>query len=104
MANYYVYVIELRGGGSHARPDVYVGSSAFPPSERFDKHFSSRRSSRHVRKRGVRLLPDLYRGLNPMSSREEAKAAEQSVRKRLERAGYRVYGSCKRDVLHGCWL
>ena len=63
---YYVYVVELRPRGpSDGRPEVYVGSSALPPALRFAKHVAGEtKASRHVRRRGVRLLPALYDHLN----------------------------------------
>lgn len=96
---FYVYAVELRplpGRG----PSVYVGSSALPPPKRLHHHTdpeAGRRmfSSRHVRRRGVRLLPHLYEGLNPYPSRADAKRAEQELRTRLEKRGYVVYGSCR---------
>lgn len=101
---YFVYVVDLRPLTSGDR-HVYVGSSALPPSERFRKHLSGDRgSSRHVRMRGRRLLPDLYRGLNPLPSREAAKAAEQGLKKRLERQGYKVFGACSSRQEPDCWL
>ena len=102
MTRFYVYVVELQS--APGRPEVYVGSSALPPSTRLDKHRTARLGSRHVRRRGVRLLPRLYDHLNPLPSREAAKAAEQKLRRSLERRGYRVFGSCRQDVVHGCWL
>ena len=96
---YYVYVVELRplpGRG----PSVYVGSSGLRPEERFDHHmdrdtWDDRAGSRHVRRRGRCLRPDLYRGVKPVPTRKEAKQAEQRLRTRLERLGYVVYGSCR---------
>ena len=104
MRNYYVYVIELEPRRSGSRkPEVYVGSSALPPSVRFVKHSRSR-GSRHVRRHGVRLLPELYEGLNPLSSRREAHRFEHLLRRRLEREGYIVYGSCFKAESEECRL
>lgn len=109
MRYYYVYVIELEAIEVDKRDrrrsrDVYVGSSALPPQERFQKHKYSPKGSRHVRKRGVRLRPDLYRGVNPMRSREIAKREEQKLAHQLSRQGYRVYGSCSPRKEKDCWL
>lgn len=120
MRRYYVYVIELRKreGAAHVEkrgprsflPDVYVGSSALRPEARFQKHKHPEdrgnkfhTASKHVVRRGFRLRPDLYQGLNPYGSRAEAKQAEQMLRRNLERKGYKVYGSCSPRV-QGCWL
>ena len=93
MRLYYVYVVELvpsRG----ARPDLYVGSSALPPRRRFREHLrSGGPGSRYVRHRGVRLLPRLYAGLNPLRSRQAAERAERHLRRTLEDEGFTVYGS-----------
>lgn len=96
---YHVYVIELRPLPGHG-PSVYVGSSGLPPEERLRHHRSPeagdpRAGSRHVRRRGVRLRPDLARGVPPLLTRKDAKLAEQRLAARLERMGYRVFGSCR---------
>jgi hypothetical protein len=91
---FYVYVVALKPRKAGRGKEVYVGSSALTPEERFYKHKHNPRSSRHVRRRGVRLLPRLYRHLNPLPSRENAKRTEQHLRRQLERRGYKVYGSC----------
>ena len=89
---YYVYVVELVSRG--ARPDLYVGSSAFPPWRRFMEHTRpGSPGSRYVRHRGVRLLPRLYAGLNPLPSRQAAQRAEGHLRRMLEDEGFKVYGS-----------
>lgn len=98
---YYVYVIELRSKDRN-RPEVYVGSSAFSPKRRFLKHLREPRGSRHVRSRGVRLLPSLYEEHNPLSSRLEAKRTEQRIRRALEAKGYKVYGACRPDESLSC--
>lgn len=105
---FYVYVIELRprylGKTTTGKPDVYVGYSAFTPEERFRKHQTEPRASRHVRQRGLRLLPRLYEGWNPIPSRRVAKIAEQRMRQKLEAQGYKVYGSCSPRQTPHCWL
>ena len=99
---FYVYVVELESPRGSRRPDVYVGSSALPPASRMVKHKTDSLSSRHVRRRGVRLLPHLYEHLNPLPSRAEAKRVEQRLRRTLEQRGHRVFGSCRPDLVHGC--
>lgn len=94
---FYVYAIELDKRDIYGRraPSAYVGSSALHPQARFRRHKTGALgTSRHVRRHGVRLLPQLYGHLNPFASREGAKAAEKQLRAELERRGYRVYGSC----------
>lgn len=92
MRWYYVYVVELRPIGNFQ--DVYVGSSALIPSIRFKKHLSGEKSSKHVRNRGIKLLPQYYESLNPCYSRQEAKRKELYLRRKLEKKGFRVFGSC----------
>lgn len=120
---YHVYVIELRAlevsgereersspraasrprraasggprGEKRSKPDVYVGSTALPPDQRFQKHLTHARSaSHHVRKRGRCLRPDLYEGIREFDDRASARAAERRLAHRLEKQGYRVYGAC----------
>ena len=89
---FYVYVVELDRPGT---PCVYVGSSALRPEQRFRRHKAGgMTTSRHVRRDGVRLRPDLYAHLNPFDTREDARAAEQQLGSYLRARGFRVFGSC----------
>lgn len=99
---YYVYVIELKQ--LTFSKDVYVGSSAFSPELRFKKHLEGDRASRHVRNRGIRLLPEYYENLNPCFSRRDAKRKELYIRRKLEKRGFRVYGSCTKLENKTCRL
>ena len=97
---FFVYVVELRSlSGS---PEVYVGSSAIRPEERFRKHKTERFGSKHVRRRGVRLLPRLYAHLNPIASRKIAQKIEKQLRRDLEKRGYEVYGACNSGESLSC--
>jgi hypothetical protein len=93
---YRVYVIELddRVGKrvSPRLPAVYVGQTAHSPEERFANHKRGHRASRHVRRYGTRLRPDLFAHLAPVATRREAEALEQETADRLKRKGYTVYG------------
>jgi hypothetical protein len=66
-----VYVVELDRAASPDRdsalPPLYVGMTGLAPEARFANHKRGHKSSRVVRKHGVRLLPSLYADLNPMS-------------------------------------
>ena len=110
LRRYYVYVVELRPMGTRrasddrGKPEVYVGSSAFPPAEKLILHRTSAKGSRQVRKRGVRLLPRLYAGVSPSGTREEAQSKEKMLRASLERQGYRVFGACSPHRQRACWL
>ena len=89
---FFVYVVEL---DRPPYPSVYVGSSALPPEERFQKHLhGGLGTSRYVRRQGVRLRPDLYAHLNPLPSREAAWLEEHRLRDRLVQSGFHVLGSC----------
>jgi hypothetical protein len=104
---FYVYVVALRPKATSMRSshhEVYVGSSALTPEVRFHKHKTEPKASRHVRRRGIRLLPHLYAHLNPLHSRAEAKAAEKRLANHLEAKGYHVYGSCSPRTSPTCWL
>jgi predicted GIY-YIG superfamily endonuclease len=94
-----VYVIDLRRGacvqvkceqaGSH-RP-IYVGQTAKTAEERFAQHKAGIRSSRWVRKYGVRVNAAL--GLaSEFLKVAESEAAERRLAKKLRRMGYCVYG------------
>ena len=85
-----VYLIlcwDYRGHGKHG---VYVGQTSKEASVRFDEHKSGRKSSRAVRKWGVRVL-DLAPHLVGML-RDEAKLIEQTLAAALEAEGFQVLG------------
>jgi predicted GIY-YIG superfamily endonuclease len=83
---YYVYVIELDGGG------LYVGQSALFPAERFAQHLNGYKAAAVVRSRGVRLRPDLFERWNPIPTRAEAEAMEARLAERLRAQGHTVFG------------
>jgi len=85
----YVYVVLLTK--PDGRVGFYVGQSAIPPEERFAQHKAGVRASRHVRKWGVHLMPELYQRFNPMT-RAEAEAKEREIAERLRREGCWVEG------------
>lgn len=58
------------------KPCVYVGMTGLDPDLRFDKHKAGIQSNRYVKQYGLRLLPDLYEGFNPMS---HAEAVEKEI-------------------------
>ncbi len=73
------------------KPCVYVGMTGIPPIERFQNHKDGYKSSRHVQKYGVRLLPKLYEYLNPMPY-EAACRMEKDLAEDLREQGYVVCG------------
>jgi hypothetical protein len=91
---YCVYVIELDGvpGNDPDKPVVYVGQSAVPPEGRFQQYLDGYKSSRYVRRYGVRLRPRLYRTHNPLPSRVAALEREKELARRLRKRGCTVFG------------
>jgi len=92
---YRIYVIELDPKahplGRRGRTCVYVGETAGTPEERFAKHLRGHRASRVVRKYGLRLRPDLYRGF-VCFTREQSRLLEARVAARLRVQGFVVFG------------
>ncbi len=73
------------------KPAVYVGMTGLPVDHRFQNHRNGYKSSRLVRKYGVRLLPELYQHLNPMPY-EHAAQMERDLADDLRAQGYTVTG------------
>ncbi len=101
--HYHVYVVELskavldeprfRKSNPNYRegqPCVYVGMTGLDPDVRFDKHKAGIQANRYVTQYGLRLLPDLYEGFNPMRY-EEAQAREVEIGIDLRSAGFGVW-------------
>jgi len=101
---YSVYVVELKPAAITARvlkrnpgyeddmPCVYVGQTGQSPEERFADHERGGfTASRRVEKHGVRLLPELYGRLNPMTQLESLRA-ERNLTTQLRKHGYAVEG------------
>lgn len=101
--HYHVYVIELskavleeprfrrsNPGYVEGKPCVYVGMTGLDPDVRFDKHKAGIQANRYVTQYGLRLLPDLYEGFNPMRY-EEAQAREVEIGIDLRSAGFGVW-------------
>jgi hypothetical protein len=86
-----VYVIELQGVPGGTGKDIYVGMTGLAVDKRFENHRIGYKSSQYVKKYGVRLLPELYEHMNPMSW-ESAKKMEVLFAEQLRRRGYNVYG------------
>ena len=74
-----------------SKPAVYVGMTGLPVDHRFENHKNGYKSSRLVRKYGVRLLPELYEHLNPMPY-EHAVQMEKDLAGDLVVQGYAVVG------------
>lgn len=72
------------------KPCVYVGMTGLNPDIRFDKHKAGIQSNRYVKQYGLRLLPDLYEGFNPLNY-DEAVSLEIEVGIDLRSAGFGVW-------------
>src|SRR5262245_66348501 len=82
-----VYVIELGpaacgekgspcGGKRCGRTPVYVGQTGNTAKERFEQHKRGYRSSKYVRKHGIRLRPRLAGPFVPLPTSAHSEAAE----------------------------
>jgi hypothetical protein len=92
---YRVYVIELSRDcvtNPGNLPPLYVGQTAHPVEHRFAQHKAGGRlASSKPHRYGVRLRYDLFVGIRPLATREEAERAERVVAEVLERRGHRVF-------------
>ena len=69
---------------------LYVGMTGLNPEDRFASHKDGYKANRYVQRYGVKLMPELYAGLNPMSY-EDAVATEARLADELRSAGYAVW-------------
>lgn len=101
--HHHVYVIELHPdvllerrfracnpGYVEGMPCVYVGMTGLDPDVRFDKHKAGIQANAYVMKYGLRLLPDLYEGFNPMTY-DQAVEREIEIGIDLRSAGFGVW-------------
>ena len=72
------------------KPCVYVGMTGLDPDLLFDKHKAGIQANAYVTKYGLRLLPDLYEGFNPMRY-EDAVEREVEIGIDLRSAGFGVW-------------
>lgn len=85
-----VYVILLRSTPQDkGKVHVYVGMTGLTPQQRFKNHLSGNRSANIVERRGLRLMPELYDHLPPLSYKDAA-ALEIKHAADLTKAGYKV--------------
>jgi predicted GIY-YIG superfamily endonuclease len=89
-----VYVIELEPDErDEGLPAVYVGCTGLDPEERLRRHKAGTQASRVVKRRRVRLLPELYpRPAGGFDKRTEADGVEIEWAETLRARGYAVYG------------
>ena len=89
---YRVYVIELKPGAGPRRdpriPWVYVGSSSRDPELRLAQHQRGYKSARLVKRHALRLRPDLYEDLEPLSTSTAGVAAEAERARELAACGF----------------
>jgi predicted nuclease with RNAse H fold len=72
------------------KPCVYVGMTGLDPDLRFDKHKAGIQANTYAMKYGLRLLPDLYEGFNPMTYKA-AQVREVEMGIDLRSAGFGVW-------------
>ena len=71
-------------------PCYYVGITGLTPEERFRNHKRGYKSSRIVKKFGMRLVPDIYEKRNPMTY-EDASNKERKLASELRSKGHGVW-------------
>ena len=87
-----VYIALLKGTNKK-RPGyaLYVGRTSHKPDVRFQQHKDGYKASKYVKKYGIRLLPELFEHLNPMSNAESIEL-EVNIAAALKQAGVPTYG------------
>lgn len=101
--HHHVYVVELtkdvllerkfqraNPGYVAGKPCVYVGMTGLDPDTRFDRHKAGIQANAYVTRYGLRLLPDLFEGFNPMRY-ADAVDREIEVAIDLRSAGFGVW-------------
>jgi hypothetical protein len=86
-----VYVVYLRNPRGDGRAAYYVGMTGLTPERRFKNHKDGIKSARIVRRFGERLVPRLYKHLNPMPY-AKALMIEAALADSLRKRGFVVYG------------
>jgi predicted GIY-YIG superfamily endonuclease len=86
-----VYVVELKDQDGPGTSALYVGMTGLTREQRFANHKAGIKAARIVRDFGVRLAPEYYEHLKPMTFRD-ALAKEKSFAEELRANGYTVYG------------
>jgi len=84
-------ILRLNPKRQPSKPCVYVGMTGIPADKRFQNHKNGYKSAWVVRKYGVRLMPELYGYLNPMTF-EAAVQMEIELAEDLRAEGYTVTG------------
>jgi predicted GIY-YIG superfamily endonuclease len=89
--HHHVYVVYLRNPHGDGKAGYYVGMTGLDPEQRFSNHKAGVKAARVVRKFGQRLVPRLYKHLNPMPY-AKAKEMEVILADSLRKRGFTVYG------------
>jgi hypothetical protein len=71
-------------------PCVYVGATGLSPQERFANHKAGHKANWHAQAFGERLMPELFRHLNPMTN-QRALATELTLADELRQEGFAVW-------------
>ena len=86
-----VYVVYLRNPRGDGKAGHYVGMTGLTPEQRFLNHKGGVKAARVVKRFGERLVPRLYKHLNPMSY-AKAQLMEVQLADSLRKRGFTVYG------------
>jgi len=89
--HHHVYVVYLRNPKGDGKAAYYVGMTGLSPEQRFQNHKNGLKAARIVKRCGERLVPRLYKHLNPMPY-AKAKEMEVFLADSLRKRGYNVYG------------
>ena len=89
--HHHVYVVYLRNPRGDGKAGYYVGMTGLTPEQRFENHKNGVKAARIVHKCGERLVPRLYRHLNPMTY-EQAVRMERDLADSLRKRGFVVFG------------
>jgi len=88
-----VYVVQLKGVPGGTGNDVYVGMTGLTPEERYANHKRGKTAGKKiVTKYGVKLLPELYDHLNPLTREEADRMEKETLPRELMAKGFKVYG------------
>jgi hypothetical protein len=84
-------VVYLRDPKGDGKAGYYVGMTGLSPEQRFENHKAGVKASRIVKKFGERLVPRLYKHLNPMPY-GRAKEMEVMLAESLRKRGFVIFG------------
>ena len=84
-------ILRLNPNREPTKPCVYVGMTGLSVEQRFENHKKGQKSAWVVKRYGLRLMPELYKFLNPMPF-EAAAQMEKDLAEDLRAEGYTVTG------------